>query len=137
MELPELAADARFADNAARMKNLPALIELLTARFRRRTTTEWLTRLEAAGVPAGPVLSIGEMLKDPQVLAREMVVDVTHSRLGKIKTLGTPVKFSATPGGVRHGAPLLGEHTRAILKEHGYTDTEIAGLVANGDVIAV
>ena len=137
VELPELAADARFADNAARMKNLPALIELLTARFRRRTTTEWLTRLEAAGVPAGPVLSIGEMLKDPQVLAREMVVDVTHSRLGKIKTLGTPVKFSATPGGVRHGAPLLGEHTRAILKEHGYTDTEIAGLVANGDVIAV
>ena len=119
LETPELAEDGRFLDNAARMKNLPALISLLSARLRTRTTADWMARLEAAGVPAGPVLSIGEMLKDPQVLARAMVVDVQHSRLGKMKTLGTPVKFSATPGSVNRGAPLLGEHTREILGEHG------------------
>ncbi len=137
LEMPDLAADPRFVDNAARMKNLPALIELLTARFRSRSTAEWLVRLEAAGVPAGPVLSIGEMLKDPQVQAREMVVDVKHSRLGRMKTLGAPVKFSATPGGVKRGAPLLGEHTREILREYGYTDAEVTGLIAGGDIIAV
>ena len=134
IEVPALADDPRFTDNATRMKNLPALIEFLTARFRTRTTSDWLARLEAAGVPAGPVLSIGEMLTDPQVLARRMVVEVEHSRLGRMKTLGPPVKFSATPGAVMHGAPLLGEHTREVLREYGYNDAEIDRLAGNGDV---
>jgi crotonobetainyl-CoA:carnitine CoA-transferase CaiB-like acyl-CoA transferase len=134
---PELADDSRFFDNAARIQNLPALIEILAGSFRTRTTSDWLARLEAAGVPAGPVLSIGEMLKDPQVLARDMVVEVEHSRLGKMKTLGPPVKFSATPGSVRHGAPQLGQHTREVLKEYGYSEAEIDGLAGNGDVIVL
>ncbi len=134
---PQLADDLRFLDNAARLQNLPALIEILTGSFRTRTTSDWLARLEAAGVPAGPVLSISEMLKDPQVLARQMVVEVEHSRLGRMKTLGPPVKFSATPGSVRHGAPQLGQHTREVLKEYGYSDAEIAALVGNGDVVAL
>jgi crotonobetainyl-CoA:carnitine CoA-transferase CaiB-like acyl-CoA transferase len=134
---PELAGDPRFLDNAARMQNLPALIEILTGRFRTRSTSDWLARLEAAGVPAGPVLSIGEMLTDPQVLARDMVVEVEHSRLGPMKTLGPPVKFSATPGEVKHGAPQLGEHTREVLREYGYSDAEIDGLAGNGDVIVL
>jgi len=137
IEKPELANDPRFTDNAARMKNLPVLIEILTGRFRTRTTSDWLARLEAAGVPAGPVLSIGEMLADPQVLARQMVVEVEHSRLGKMKTLGPPVKFSATPGSVHHGAPQLGEHTREVLKEYGYSEAEIDRLAGNGDVIVM
>jgi crotonobetainyl-CoA:carnitine CoA-transferase CaiB-like acyl-CoA transferase len=134
---PQLADDPRFLDNAARMNHLPALIEILTERFRARTTSDWLARLEAAGVPAGPVLSIGEMLTDPQVLAREMVVEVEHSRLGPMKTLGPPVKFSATPGRVRHGAPQLGQHTHEVLKEYGYSDVEIKQLLNRGDVIAL
>ncbi len=135
IEAPELANDPRFADNPARMKHLAPLIELLSARFRQRTTTEWLARFEAAGVPAGPVLTVGEMLDNPQVRAREMVVEANHSRLGSVKTLGPPVKFSATPPGVRRGAPLLGEHTREILSELGYSDAEIERLAASGDVL--
>jgi crotonobetainyl-CoA:carnitine CoA-transferase CaiB-like acyl-CoA transferase len=134
---PQLADDPRFLDNAARLQNLPALIEILTGNFRTRTTSDWLVRLEAAGVPAGPVLSIGEMLKDPQVLARDMVVEVEHSRLGPMKTLGPPVKFSTTPASVRHGAPQLGQHTREVLKEYGYSEAEITALVGKGDVIAL
>jgi crotonobetainyl-CoA:carnitine CoA-transferase CaiB-like acyl-CoA transferase len=133
----QLADDPRFIDNAARMQNLPALIDILTSHFRTRTTSDWLAQFEAAGVPAGPVLSIGEMLTDPQVLARRMVVEVEHSRLGRMKTLGPPVKFSATPGEVRHGAPLLGQHTREVLREYGYSEAEIGKLVESGDLIAL
>jgi crotonobetainyl-CoA:carnitine CoA-transferase CaiB-like acyl-CoA transferase len=136
IEQPELATDPRFVDNSARMQNLPALIEILRRSFQQRDTADWLTRLEAVGVPASPVLSIGDMLKDPQVLAREMVVDVEHSHLGTTKALGSPVKFSTTPTSINRGAPMLGEHTREILGEFGYLDVEIDALVAAGDIIA-
>ncbi len=135
VDLPELADDSRFLDNAARMRNLPALVELLTARFRRRTTAEWLERLHAAGVPAGPVLSMGEMLSDPQVLAREMVVEVQHRRVGRTRALGTPIKFSDTATRVACAAPVLGQHTREILREFGYSDRDIDALAASGAVI--
>jgi crotonobetainyl-CoA:carnitine CoA-transferase CaiB-like acyl-CoA transferase len=136
IDQPEYATDPRFVDNSARMQNLPALIEILMRSFKQRDTADWLARLQAVGVPASPVLSIGDMLKDPQVLAREMVVDVEHSHLGTIKALGSPVKFSATPTSIRHGAPFLGEHTREILGEFGYLDSEIDALAAAGDIVA-
>jgi crotonobetainyl-CoA:carnitine CoA-transferase CaiB-like acyl-CoA transferase len=135
LERPELALDERFVDNALRMQNLPALVEILAERFKQRNTEEWLTRLEAAGVPASPVLSIGEMLADPQVIAREMVVEVEHSRLGPTRTLGSPVKFSETPTHISRAAPGLGEHSREILREYDYSDAEIDALCADGDVI--
>jgi crotonobetainyl-CoA:carnitine CoA-transferase CaiB-like acyl-CoA transferase len=87
-----------------------------------------LERLGEAGVPAGPVLSIGEMLEHPQTLARDMVVDVEHGKLGPMKTVGFPVKFSETPATIRRGAPVLGEHTAEILGEAGYSESEIADL---------
>ena len=135
VDRPELAEDPRFIDNAGRMQNLSPLIEILTNSFKQHDTAEWLARLEAAGVPAGPVLSIGDMLQDPQVRAREMILEVDHSRLGRTKTLGSPVKFSTTPTSVRRGAPLLGEHTREILDEYGYSQSEIDALASAGDVI--
>jgi len=135
LEIPELAQDPRFVDNAARMQNLPALIKILSEKLIKRNAADWLARLEAVGVPASPVLSIGEMLADPQVIARDMVVEVEHSRLGHTRALGSPVKFSDTPTRIKRGAPLLGEHTREILAEYGYDNSEIEALAAAGDVI--
>jgi crotonobetainyl-CoA:carnitine CoA-transferase CaiB-like acyl-CoA transferase len=132
LEAEHLGRDLRFVDNAGRLSNLPALVELLTPYFRTRTTAAWLAVFDSLGFPAGPVLSIADMHADPQTKAREMVTAVQHSRLGAVKTLGTPVKFSATPGAIRRGAPLLGEHTREILLEHGYTTSEIEELEGRG-----
>jgi crotonobetainyl-CoA:carnitine CoA-transferase CaiB-like acyl-CoA transferase len=136
LEAEALNEDPRFADNAGRINNLPELVEALSVYFHQRTTAEWLERLDASGVPAGPVLSIAEMHANPQTQAREMVVEVRHSRLGPVKTLGLPVKFSQTPGSIRRGAPLLGEHSREILREHGYEEAEIEILINQGAVFA-
>jgi crotonobetainyl-CoA:carnitine CoA-transferase CaiB-like acyl-CoA transferase len=132
----ELAEDARFAENAGRMAHLDELVEELNKHFREHATADWLSRLEAAGVPAGPVLTIAEMHEDPQTLAREMVTEVMHSRLGKVKTIGLPIKLSATPGGLSRGAPVYGEHSREILAEAGCSEAEIDALVAAGAVLA-
>ncbi len=136
LQAEDLARDPRFKDNASRMANLAALVELLSERLRTRKTADWLKRLEEAGVPAGPVLSITDMHRDRQALAREMIAEVGHSRLGPVKTLGLPVRFSATPGGVRHGAPSLGEHSREVLIELGYGKDEIERLLESGAVVA-
>ncbi|MCJ2115443.1 CoA transferase [Methylobacterium sp. J-001] len=129
-----LAEDPRFALNRHRMANRHDLAATLAPIFRAATSEAWLARLEAGGVPAGPVLDVNAMHRDPQALAREMVVEVAHTRIGPMKTLGLPVKFSDTPGRVHGAAPLLGEHSRAILAEAGYTAAEIDGLIDRGVV---
>jgi crotonobetainyl-CoA:carnitine CoA-transferase CaiB-like acyl-CoA transferase len=129
-----LAEDPRFALNRDRMANRVELAATLAPIFRAHSSAEWLARLEAGGVPAGPVLDVNAMHRDPQTLAREMVVEVEHPRVGRMKTLGLPVKFSDTPGRVHGPAPLLGEHSRAILREAGYSADEIDGLIARGVV---
>jgi crotonobetainyl-CoA:carnitine CoA-transferase CaiB-like acyl-CoA transferase len=132
----DLKADGRFSDNALRMKNKPALDRILTEHFRQRSTQSWLDALEAAGIPAGPINTVKEMHADPQTLARDMVVNSRHSRLGEVKTIGFPVKFSETPCGVVSGAPVYGEHTRAILAEHGFGTEEIEKLIEQSAVVA-
>ena len=131
---PELNKDPRFANNADRMRNLPALTEALTPLFQRRSVAEWLRRLEDSGVPAGPVLDIAEMHADPQALAREMIVETTHPAAGRVKAIGLPIKFSETPGGVQRAAPVFGQHTREVLRERGYSDSEIEQMEAQGAI---
>jgi crotonobetainyl-CoA:carnitine CoA-transferase CaiB-like acyl-CoA transferase len=134
IEAPELADDPRFADNAGRIANLAALAARLSEIICTRTTADWLSRLESAGVPAGPVLDIAQMHADPQSVARDMVVAPEHSRLGPVKAIGLPVKFSESPGKVAIGAPVLGQHTREVLGEHGYTVAAIDAMLAAGEV---
>jgi crotonobetainyl-CoA:carnitine CoA-transferase CaiB-like acyl-CoA transferase len=127
---PEWRADPRFATNSARMANLDALTGAMSSVLATRTRAEWLAAFDAAGVPAGPVQTIAEALTHPQTLARGMVVDLAHPQAGPTKALGCPLHFSATPTRVTRPAPMLGEHTREILQEHGYRDEEIEALAS-------
>lgn len=126
----ELGNDPRFALNAGRMGHLPELTVELTRYFERASSAEWLTRLEKAGVPAGPVLDVKQMHSDPQALAREMIVETTHPTAGKVKGIGLPIKFSETPGNMTRPAPKFGQHTRDVLREHGFSDAEIDEMIA-------
>ena len=134
LEAPNLRDDPSFATNADRMRNLEMLTATLTPLFKRRSSAEWLRRLEQAGVPAGPVLEVGEMHRDPQALAREMIVQTEHPIAGPVKAIGLPIKFSDTPGGVRRAAPLFGQDTREILRDHSFSDAEIEQLAEQGAI---
>ncbi len=120
-----LQEDPRFSSNENRMNNRLELERELTGVMLTKTTNEWLHLFKSNGFPAGPVLSIKEMHGHPQTLARDMVTTVQHSTAGDIKTIGIPVKFSETPGDIRYAAPLLGQHTREVLIETGYSEEEI------------
>ncbi|MBA3597331.1 MAG: CoA transferase [Methylibium sp.] len=132
---PELIADTRFVTNTARMANLSALTGILGELLKRRGTREWLHDFDAAGIPAGPINSIADMVNDPQTLAREMVVELDHPKAGHMRALGLPIKFSETPGSVRRPAPMLGEHSREILREYAWSDAEIEALAGEGAVL--
>lgn len=132
----ELNDDPRFSSNADRIQNRVALADVLNGILRRKTTSEWLAIFEDGGLPAGPVLSITEMHADPQALSRAMIVSTQHPVAGDVNTLGLPVKFSETPGGVTRPAPLMGQHTREILREAGYAEEEIRAMIEKGAAIA-
>ena len=133
---PELDGDPRFNSNAARIQNLAALIEILNGYLAQDTTANWLARMEAAQLPAGPVNDILQMHQDPQAIARDMIVDVDHATAGAVKTIGHPVKYSNTPAKVELAAPLLGQHSREVLVEIGYQPKRIEALIQSKAVIA-
>ena len=132
---PRLVENELFCDNAARMENLDELVAVLIPLFKQHSTEEWLRRFEAAGVPAGPVASLQEMLTHSQTIEREMVTEVQHSTLGPVKTLGFPVKLGASHAAIERGAPILGEHTLEVLLENGYTKTSVAELQRSSIII--
>ena len=131
---PEWREDPRFATNSARMANLDALVSKMNLVLATRTKAEWIAAFDAAGVPVGPVHTIGDALAHPQTIARGMVVDLVHPQAGATRALGCPIHFSKTQTRITRPAPLLGEHTREVLREHGYADAEIDALIAAGAV---
>jgi len=112
---PELLDDARFATNAQRVENRTELIAIISQVFAGRTTGEWVTQLNEAGIPCSPVQNIAEVFSEPQVLAREMLQEMEHPTAGRVRVAGPPVKFSETPASIRLAPPLLGQHTRDVL----------------------
>ncbi|MDP2321398.1 MAG: CoA transferase [Acidobacteriota bacterium] len=131
---PEWATDARFTTNTVRVRNRVALAALIDAVTATAPRAAWLERLDAAGVPCGPILNYEEALATPQAIAREMTTEVDHPILGRLRTMGTPIKMSETPLDPHGRAPMLGEHTDEVLASAGFSGDEIEQLRYAGAV---
>jgi crotonobetainyl-CoA:carnitine CoA-transferase CaiB-like acyl-CoA transferase len=126
--LDDLTDDPRYATNPDRVQNRDTLIPRIAKALAARGCAEWTDLLGAAGVPAGPVNTVPAALGQPQIGAREMVVEVEHPVAGMLRMLGTPLKLSAQPASIRRPPPVLGQHTDEILAAAGYSADRIAGL---------
>jgi crotonobetainyl-CoA:carnitine CoA-transferase CaiB-like acyl-CoA transferase len=132
--LPGLAADPRFATNGDRVEHRGELVPLLAARFATATSAEWLARLDAAEVPAGPLLDILAAFSTEQADAIRARVPMTHAALGAVDQVRSPFEFASTPATIRTPPPLLGEHTDGVLAELGYDTAAVERLHADGVV---
>ncbi len=122
--LDDAASDARFVNNSERLRHREALTKLVTERTQQDSTAYWIEQLSAAGVPCAPINELDKVLSDPQILARDMLVDLPHSGTGTVRLVANPVRFSGTKIEYRAGPPLLDEHRDAILEiaQHGQTE---------------
>ena len=132
--LGELTEDPRFLSNADRVGHRGELVALIEKALAARPAAEWADVLTAAGVPVAPVQNVAQALRHPQVLAREMVVEVDHPDAGPMTTLGSPIKLLATPPAIRSASPRHGEHTAEVLRSLGVSDQQIAALEQAGAV---
>jgi crotonobetainyl-CoA:carnitine CoA-transferase CaiB-like acyl-CoA transferase len=134
LERPALMEDARFKSLAARLKNIDALQAEIEKVFAAHPTEHWVKKLDAAGVPGGPVFSYVQALDNEHSRARNMVVEIDHPKIGRMKALGNPVKASAELARSRLPAPWLGQHSAEVVRSLGYGDADIAALFADGVV---
>ena len=132
LERPEWMEDPRFLTLPDRMRNIDELEREIEAITTTRTTDEWIEKIDAAGVPVGPVLTYDQTWEDPQVQARDMVAEVEHPIIGPMKMIAPPTKFSDMEFAVRSPAPWIGQHTAEVLREAGVDDTRIAELFEKG-----
>ena len=129
----ELMDDERYQTGASRTEYYDELAPILNEVLKTKTTNEWIKELSEVGIPCGPINNIADVAADPQVAHRNMIIDVPHAKLGKVKMINTPVKLSRTPGGVEASAPELGQNTGEILQNLlGLTNDEINGLSESG-----
>jgi formyl-CoA transferase len=130
----ELSSHPSYARNADRVRNRAAVLAIVEPLVRARPVAFWVERLEAAGVPCGPINNIAQALADPQVAARELRIDLPHPLAGVVPLVANPIKLSATPAAYERPPPTLGQHTDEVLRECGLDDIEIARLKSLGAV---
>ena len=130
----DLVTDERFNTPQQRQRNRDELNDIIAGCLSVRTVADWVERINAAGVPCGPVYTIDQTFADPQVRHLGIARNVSHAKLGEIEVLGTPVTLTRTPGGVRTPTPEQGEHTYDVLMELGYSESKIAELQGAGAV---
>ena len=134
LDHPEWAAEPEFLNNAGRVRNRAKLAALIENVMRQQPCRHWLERLDAADIPCGPINDYAQVFADPQVAARGMVLETDHPVLGRLRTLGSPIKLSATPADATRRAPLLGEHTDEVLRELGLGVEGIGDLRRSGAI---
>jgi crotonobetainyl-CoA:carnitine CoA-transferase CaiB-like acyl-CoA transferase len=128
IDLPQLVDDPNYGSNILRVENREVLVPLIQERLLTKPRDDWLAELRESGFPCGPVNAIDEVFSDPQLLHRDMLVTMDHPKIGEIKQIGAPLKFSETPCSVGLPPPMLGQHTDEVLKLIGYTEEEVAAL---------
>ncbi|MFN7086497.1 MAG: CaiB/BaiF CoA transferase family protein [Burkholderiales bacterium] len=131
---PEWLTDPRFEDLPARLKNVDELEKEIERVFATRPTAYWVEKLDAAEVPGGPVYTYDQIMNDPHIKARQMVVEIDHPKIGRMKNLGLPIKSSGELTAIRRPAPWLGQHSAEVLRSLGYSAAEIEALFESGTV---
>ena len=129
---PEWLTDPRFIDVRSRLENIDELEKEIEAVFAVQPTAHWVEKLDKAEVPGGPVYTYDQTLNDPHIKARNMVVDIEHPKIGRMKALGIPVKSTGELLAIRKPAPWLGQHSVATLQGLGYSDAEIDAMFESG-----
>lgn len=129
---PEVSTDSRFETMKARLAHYEELRPMIEMVFSAMTRADVIARMSEVGIPAGPINTVGEIMEDPQLAAREMIVELTHPDYGPLRVLGIPIKLSDTPGVVQNAPPRFGEHNREVLSKLGYGEEEIATFASRG-----
>jgi len=131
--MEEYVTDPRFANNKARVENFGELSKLIGEYTSKRTTAEWVEALDTVKVPCGPIMNIEQVSRDPQVAARDMLIELEHATFGKFLVPGVPIKFSQTQAAIKSFAPSLGEHNLEVFQvELGLKKEEVEALAKDG-----